>query len=128
MDLYSLTRKLIERGCPEPQVVDCAGTTSAAVWYSPESDESCGTGGRAVWFVNTVNGFTDETSEGIARAIWTMWALEWWRTIGDGNDYLIACKNGDWSAGYATHDGIWDGDCQPSLLEIIEIETRHLEP
>lgn len=117
MTLYELTRKLVERGCPEhPRLLAWDDT-----WYDHHPLKS----DRRANIVHPDD----------AGAIWTMWALEWFmgsavhagamvvyeRQSGAGLvHYLWAERDGD-DRGNAL--GMGDG-----ALEAIEAATRHLEP
>lgn len=101
-DLYELTRKLVERGCPEhPRLEWELGVSSW--WY----------GSRIIHPVD-------------ARAIWTMWALEWWIKLGVAERSSVVI-NGM----FITHLTEWGTDKSyghgDSILDAIEAATRHLE-
>lgn len=66
-NLYELTRKLVERGCPDHPRLTWADSQQTV--YGEDS-----------WVYGDPNGYDDHwpADPDDARAIWTMWAMEWW--------------------------------------------------
>jgi len=117
-DLYELTRKLVRRGCPDHR---------SLFWHRSAYSHN-----RDAWHYFPDAALVDRriecapakcpVSDDDARAIWTCWALEWWRG-------LDARHNVYWPYTWCVlRRGSRDLSRELTALESIEAATRHLEP
>lgn len=141
-DLYTLTRKLVARGCPEHERVEsiaiarlrgidewrASGCVEPWETYSTTPVET----GRRYWSLGDCDGEPYVIEDSDARDLWTMHALEWFKTavlvqtgtVAQKNMSVAALLLGDTMAALLL-DALF-GDA--GLLEAIEAATRHLEP
>lgn len=117
-DLYELTRKLVARGCPEPERLRYNdGPYGERGWFLVNTTHHC----------NTAPHHEDD-----ARAIWTMWAREW---AADRGIFFMQTSNG-WFEVERIEGSEFDRLGVPDFsrrgedteIEAIEAATRHTEP